>query len=161
MHIPAPGVRVYRDNQLATTTDADGNAVLFGLRPYEANRIGFAPEDLPMNASTAASEMEVVPGRHQTVLAGFAVSVETAITANLVDATGKFLPAGAQVVVDDKASDTALGNNGLLYLRQEMPRAARVQVRWAGHQCIATMPAPPANASVWNAGRISCRENGT
>lgn len=161
VHIPAPGVRVYRDNQVADVTDSDGNAVLFGLRPYEANRIRFAPEDLPMNASASSSELVLAPGRYQTVLAGFAVDVESSITANLVDEAGNFLPAGARIFIDDKAIDAVLGNKGLIYLRQDAPRDTRVQVQWADHQCSVTIPAPPTNTATWNAGQITCRENGT
>ena len=45
-----PDVRVYVDNREAGRTDQSGYLLLPGLRPYEANKVRLAVDDLPIDA---------------------------------------------------------------------------------------------------------------
>jgi outer membrane usher protein len=92
-------VPVYVENQLTTHTDANGRALLYNLRPYEANRISITPEDLPLDTSIAASSTIMAPPYRSGVIARFPVERVRGGTFRLVMDDGRPVPVGAVVTL--------------------------------------------------------------
>ena len=108
------GVPVYVENQLTTTTDASGRALLYNLRPYEANRISITPEDLPLDTTIAASSTIMAPPYRSGVIARFPVERVRSGTFRLVTEDGKPVPVGAVVTLKDKQFPVV--QDGLVYV---------------------------------------------
>src|SRR5258708_7496584 len=88
-------VPVYVENQLTTHTDDTGRALLYNLRPYEANRISITPEDLPLDTTIGASSTILAPPYRSGVIARFPVEPVRSRTFPLVQDDAKPLPLGA------------------------------------------------------------------
>jgi outer membrane usher protein len=57
------GVPVYQDNRRVALTDADGIAVITGVRPFELNRLSLKPEDVPLDFEVVSFDLDFVPRR--------------------------------------------------------------------------------------------------
>ena len=111
-----PDVRVYLDNHEAGRTDADGRLMLPDLRPYEANRVRLAVEDLPLDARVGAEEVTAVPFDRSGVAVGFDVKKRRQATASLRDASARALPSGLVLASPDGRTTATVGRNGFSQL---------------------------------------------
>lgn len=125
-----PDVRVYRNNRLVGETDNSGRLLVSGLKPYTKNRLRLASEDLPLAASLAEPDVQLVPGNRQVLTARFDVTVDRKITAYLVGTDDNPLPAGTTVRLKGLPEALTVGHEGLLYtdvgLRSYMVGQARL-----------------------------------
>ena len=148
-----PDVPVYVENQLTTHTDANGKALLFNLRAYEANRISIAPEELPLDTAIASSSTIMAPPYRSGVVARFPVERVRSATFRLVTPDGKPLPAGASVSIGGASFPVVL--DGMVYITGNdhgMPGIAR----WAGNECRFRIEAPVSNEPLPDLGTVRC-----
>ena len=147
-HVP-----VYVENQLTTSTDAAGRALLYNLRPYEANQISIVPEELPLDTAIASSSTIVAPPYRSGVVVRFPVERIRSATFRLMTADGQPVPAGATVRLH--GSEFPVVRGGLVYATgyaQGMPGTAA----WHDGQCAFRLEPPPTDELLPDLGTIPC-----
>src|SRR4029450_6496040 len=82
-------VRIYRDNQLVGHTDAQGYAILPGLRPYQDNLIRIEQADLPLDIELEAMQVRAVPHYRSGVLLKFPVERSHGAVLTVVQESGE------------------------------------------------------------------------
>jgi outer membrane usher protein len=148
------GIPVYVENQLTTYTDSSGKALLYNLRPYEANRISIVPEDLPLDTTIAASSTIMAPPFRSGVIARFPVERVRSGTFRLVTEDGKAVPVGAVVKLKGTLFPVVL--DGMVYVTgydHGMPAEAS----WPGGHCGFRLEPPPPDDPLPDMGTIQCR----
>src|SRR3984957_6672216 len=146
-------VPVYVENQLTTHTDAGGRALLYNLRPYEANRISITPEDLPLDTSIADSSTIMAPPYRSGVIARFPVERIRSGTFRLVTDDGRPVPVGALVTL--KGSDFPVVLDGMVYVTG-YDHGMAAQARWPGGQCHFRLEPPPPDDPQPDMGTVKC-----
>jgi outer membrane usher protein len=146
-------VPVYVENQLTTHTDASGRALLYNLRPYEANRISITPEDLPLDTSIAASSTIMAPPYRSGVIARFPVERVRSGTFRLVTDDGKPLPVGAVVTLKGVQFPVVL--DGMVYVTG-YDHGMAAEASWAGGHCRFRLEPPPPDDPLPDMGTVRC-----
>lgn len=149
------GVPVYRDNHPAAITNAQGFAVVPGLRPYEANRLSIDPGDLPIGVAIAGHEYSVKPYPRGAVRVKFSVDGQGGAVVHLVLDSGEFVPAGARVRVGEER-DVTVANDGAIYL-SDVSGDVTLEANWPTHRCTASVRIPD-NTDLPDLGKVSCRQ---
>ena len=149
-----PNVPVYVENQLTTHTDADGKALIYNLRPYEANHISIVPEDLPLDTTIAASSTIMAPPYRSGVVARFPVERVRSGTFRLVTEDGRPLPIGA--VVKFHGNVFPVVNGGMVYVTG-YDHGTSAEASWEGGRCVFRLPPPPPDEPLPDMGAIQCR----
>ena len=150
-------VPVYVENQLTTHTDASGRALLYNLRPYEANRISITPEDLPLDTSIAASSTIMAPPYRSGVIARFPVERVRSGTFRLVTDDGKPLPVGAVVTLKGVQFPVVL--DGMVYVTG-YDHGMAAEASWAGGHCRFRLEPPPPDDPLPDMGTVKCHTVG-
>jgi outer membrane usher protein len=148
------GVPIYHDNHRVAVTDAQGFAVLRGLRPYEANRLQIDPNDLPIDAVIASSAYSVRPYRRGGVQVRFPVVDRGGAIIHLMREGKEFVPAGATVRVGTHQFTVA--GEGAVYIVGHSGEVV-LEASWPGHRCDARV-AVPTDGVLPDLGVVSCRE---
>jgi outer membrane usher protein len=146
-------VPVYVENQLTTHTDGNGRALLYNLRPYEANRISITPEDLPLDTSIASSSTIMAPPFRSGVIARFPVERVRSGTFRVVTDDGKPLPVGAVVTLKGAKFPVVL--DGLVYVTG-YDHGMAAEASWSGGHCRFRLPPPPADDPLPDMGTVKC-----
>ena len=146
-------VPVYVENQLTTHTDGNGRALLYNLRPYEANRISITPEDLPLDTSIGASSTIMAPPYRSGVIARFPVERVRSSTFRLITDDGKPVPVGAVVTL--KGAQFPVVLDGLVYVTGH-DHGMAAQANWSGGHCRFRLEPPPADDPLPDMGTVRC-----
>src|SRR5882724_940 len=146
-------VPVYVENQLTTHTDSSGRALLYNLRPYEANRISITPEDLPLDTSIGASSTIMAPPYRSGVIARFPVERVRSSTFRLITDDGKPVPVGAVVTL--KGAQFPVVLDGLVYVTGH-DHGMAAQANWSGGHCRFRLEPPPADDPLPDMGTVRC-----
>ncbi|HEY2677132.1 MAG TPA: fimbria/pilus outer membrane usher protein, partial [Steroidobacteraceae bacterium] len=147
-------VPVYVENQLTTHTDADGKALLYNLRPYEANHISITPEDLPLDTAIGASSTIMAPPYRSGVIARFPVERVRSATFKLITDDGKPVPVGAMVNLKGTLFPVVL--DGLVYVTG-LDHGMSAEASWTGGHCGFRLEPPPPDDPLPDMGTIQCR----
>jgi outer membrane usher protein len=148
-------VPVYVENQLTTHTDASGRALLYNLRPYEANRISITPEDLPLDTTIGASSTIMAPPFRSGVIARFPVERVRSGTFRLVLDDGKPVPVGAVVTLRGTQFPVVL--NGTVYVTG-FDHGMSAEASWAGKHCGFRLEPPPPDDPLPDMGTVVCHD---
>lgn len=108
------GIPVYQDNRRVAVTDRNGDAVIPGVRPFEANRVSLRPEDLPLDFALAQFDIEFVP-RRGIAAVSFEIRRETALAFTVLMPDGAPLPAGSRVELVRAGVVCPAGMDGRVY----------------------------------------------
>jgi outer membrane usher protein len=146
-------VPVYVENQLTTHTDATGRALLYNLRPYEANRISITPEDLPLDTAIAASSTIMAPPYRSGVIARFPVERVRSGTFRLVTDDGKAVPVGALVTLQGTQFPVVM--DGLVYVTG-YDHGMSAEASWSGGHCNFRLEPPPPDDPLPDMGTVQC-----
>ncbi len=152
-----PNVRVYADNQLVGLTNANGDAMLPGLRPYERNRIRIDARDLPLNAEVDALQVEAVPFFRSGVLAEFPVRPSNGALLRIVLDNGQPLPAGSTVEQRGSQVRFPVADEGEAYLTGLAPRNQLV-ARWKNQSCEFEVLFQPSQDPLPDLGAFTCKD---
>jgi len=134
-----PGVRIYDDNQLVGRTDAEGQALVPRLRPYEDNRISIEQADLPLDAQIPTVEQKAVPYFRSGTRVRFAVLHPHGALITVVFASGRELPAGALVQVVGRDGEFPSALHGEVYVT-DLSAPAVLHATWPGGTCEFSVP---------------------
>jgi outer membrane usher protein len=149
-------VPVYVENQLTTHTDATGRALLYNLRPYEANRISITPEDLPLDTTIGASSTIMAPPYRSGVIARFPVERVRSGTFRLVQDDGKPVPVGAVVTL--KGAQFPVVLEGMVYVTG-YDHGMSAEANWTGGHCIFRLEPPPPDDPLPDMGTVRCHDD--
>jgi outer membrane usher protein len=148
-------VPVYVENQLTTHTDSSGRALLYNLRPYEANHISITPEDLPLDTSIGASSTILAPPYRSGVIARFPVERVRSGTFRLVTDEGKPVPVGAVVTL--KGAQFPVVLDGMVYVTG-FDHGLSAEASWTGGHCRFRLEPPPPDDPLPDMGTVACHE---
>jgi outer membrane usher protein len=155
-----PGIRVYDDNQLVGRTDAEGQALVPHLRPYEDNRISIEQADLPLDAQIATMAQKAVPYFRSGTRVQFPVAHPHGALITVVFASGRELPPGALVRVVGRDDEFPSALHGEVYVT-DLSAPAVLHASWPGGTCEFKVPkdAPmPSNDPLPRLGPYVCEE---
>jgi outer membrane usher protein len=148
------GVPIYVENQLTARTDATGKALLYNLRPYEANQISIEPEELPLDTTISARSIVVAPPYRSGVIAKFPVQRVRGGTFRLITDDGTPVPVGAKVNLKGTLFPVVL--DGVVYVTG-FDHGMAADATWSGGHCVFRLPPPPGDDPVPDVGTIRCR----
>ncbi|MDD5250156.1 MAG: fimbria/pilus outer membrane usher protein [Rhodocyclaceae bacterium] len=149
------GVRIYRDNQEIGRTDANGMILATHLLPYQATPIAAEQADLPLDADVEALQLRLVPALRTGVYAEIPVRRVRSAAFRLVDETGKPLPPGAVVRIEDEGREFPVGYDGRTFVSGLGPRT-RLVAAWAGRRCAVDLPWAEQKQQVPDLGTVVC-----
>ena len=153
------GVGIYADNQLVARTDANGNALLPRLRPYQKNTVGIEQADLPLDAKIDAVQLDAVPYFRSGLLLKFPVKRSRGALLTVVLENGEPLPAGAQAqIIGDNVEDNEVfpvGLRGEVYLTG-LAVNNRLRVTWLEQSCEFILPYPESTDPLPYLGSYTC-----
>ena len=153
------GVGIYADNQLVARTDADGNALLPRLRPYQKNTVRIEQADLPLDAQIDAVQLDAVPYFRSGLLLKFPVKRSRGALLTVVLENGEPLPAGALAqIIGDNVDENGVfpaGMGGELYLTG-LTASNRVRVTWLEQSCEFVLPFPESTEPLPYLGTYTC-----
>lgn len=154
--IPAyPNVRVYADNQVVAHTNAEGNALLPRLRPYQKNSIRIEQSDLPMDAQIETVQLDAVPYLRSGVLLQFPVKRSRGALLTIVLENGEALPAGATVQIVGGQEDFPVGLRGEVYVTGLLA-TNRLLVKWRDQSCNIAAQLPLTTEALPHLGTFTC-----
>ncbi len=155
------GVGIYADNQLVARTDANGNALLPRLRPYQKNTVGIEQADLPLDAKIDAVQLDAVPYFRSGLLLKFPVKRSRGALLTVVLENGEPLPAGAQAqIIGDNVEDNEVfpvGLRGEVYLTG-LAVNNRLRVTWLEQSCEFLLPFPESTDPLPHLGTYICTD---
>lgn len=143
--VQTPGVAdvvITRENQPVGKTDADGNLLVTGLLPYQANKIGIDQNSVPLRYQIDATDQVMSVPRLGGTLAHFGVHALHAARGTLT-VDGKAVQYGsATLTVKDTPMKTLIGLDGSFYF-PDLPAGTytlRANAAEGDMQCPITMP---------------------
>jgi outer membrane usher protein len=153
------GVGIYADNQLVARTDANGNALLTGLRSYQKNSVRIEQSDIPFDAQIDTVELDAVPYFRSGLVLKFPVKRSRGALLTVVLENGEPLPAGAQVqIIGDNILENELfptGMRGEVYLTG-LAMNNRLRVTWREQSCEFALPFPETTDPQPHLGTYTC-----
>lgn len=156
--VQVPGmdnVRIYVDNQLVARTDADGNALLPRLRPYDNNPVRVEQLDLPMNAKIHSLSANAVPYSRSGVVVRFPIERPFGALMKLVSDDGHPLPPGATVQVEGQENLFPVAMEGAVYVTG-LKETNRLRASWNGRACVAIVAYKESGVPVPDMGIVEC-----
>lgn len=138
------GVRVYRANQYAATTNRKGKALVTGLLPYEDNRISLDADQLPLNVEIGGTDETAKPYARSGIFIKFPVKRSLNAFVKLRTSSGEDIPVGASVYVDD-GLEFMVGHRGEAYLTG-LGSLNTLDIKWPEGKCGARLSIDPAAA---------------
>ena len=128
------GLKVYRENQHLATTNAQGRAVVPGLRAYEPNLLSIDSSDLPIEATIGKEAIKVVPRFRGVAAVQFEVGHGSTATVVIRLPDGQFLPPGIEVRSLSRQRTFISGYGGTVSVEQ--PASGEVfEAQWRGGRC--------------------------
>jgi outer membrane usher protein len=153
------GVGIYADNQLVARTDANGNALLTGLRSYQKNSVRIEQSDIPFDAQIDTVELDAVPYFRSGLVLKFPVKRSRGALLTVVLENGEPLPAGAQVqIIGDNILENELfptGMKGEVYLTG-LEADNRVRVTLKEQSCEFALSFPETTDPLPHLGTYTC-----
>jgi outer membrane usher protein len=149
-------VRVYVDNQPAGRTDANGNALLPRLRPYDNNPVRVEQLDLGLDTEIRSLTMNPVPYYRSGVVIRFPIVRSHGAMLRLVSDDGKDLPAGTLVAVAGQDTQFPVAMDGAVYVTG-LTEVNRMHALWQGKRCALTVPFRTSSDPLPHLGTFVCR----
>jgi outer membrane usher protein len=152
----SPGLKVYRENQHLATTDAQGRAIVPGLRAYESNLLSIDSTDLPIEATIGKDAIKVVPRFKGVAAARFDVGNGKAATVVVRLPDGGFLPPGIDVRSIARERRFISGYGGAVSIDQ--PASGEVfEARWRGGHCSFALGKVDLSGPLPSLGALVCK----
>jgi outer membrane usher protein len=153
-----PNVRVFLDNREAGTTDGQGRLLLPNLRPYEANRISLAVDDLPLSADLVTAETAAVPYDRSGMTIDFGIVSVQRATVTLRDGEDRPLPAGHAIRSDDGTLEALIGRDGFTQLSGDLTERRYLVGSADGRRFVCAVPPAPLDDPLPHLGDVRCAE---
>lgn len=151
-----PNVRVYDENRLVGRTGSDGKLLIPQVLPYQRNRIGVEPSDLPIEAQLNTPEVMVIPALRSGTYVNFPVKTVHGGTLTVVLEDGSYFPVGGHAVILNQSEEYPVGRDGKVFL-PDLGRTNKVFLVWHHHACELTVVLPPHSPPLADLGRYVCK----
>lgn len=151
-----PNVRILQENREVGRTNGAGLAVVTNMRPYEANHIAVAPDDLNLDRTIRNDTMVVVPRFLSGVLARFQVSEGRAGTVVIVLPDGKPIEPGIALSYEGGDGSFYTGFDGEAFIDDIGSRKVLIVNRAEG-TCRVALPALPEGDVLPRVGPLACQ----
>lgn len=152
-----PDVKVYLDNREAGRTDQSGRLVLPSLRPYQANKVHLAVEDLPFDAKVVAGDVVAVPFDGAGMKVPLTIGGGRSAIAVLIDRAGAPLPAGLLLASLDGLTTGQVAREGLSQLDGMGTHATQISGSLGGQQFVCSLQGLALNGEPFpDLGTIQC-----
>lgn len=129
-----PGIPVYRNYQLAATTNDNGLAFVPGLLPYHRNQITVDPTELPFNVDIQGAEQTVMPYARSGTFVPFPIKRSRNALLTLLQSDNSPVPEGARVRTSASSEEFFVAREGEVYLKA-LGDKNEIDVRWAEGNC--------------------------
>ena len=153
------GVGIYVNNQLSTHTDANGNALLTGLYPYQKNSVRIEQSDLPFEAQIDLVQLDAVPYFRSGLMLKFPVKRSRGALLTVVHENGEPVSAGAlaHIIGDSDVENEyfPIGLRGELYLTG-LAMNNRLRVTLKEQSCEFALPFPESTDPLPHLGTFMC-----
>ena len=153
----SPGLKVYRENQHLATTDAQGRAVVPGLRAYEPNLLSIDASDLPIEASIGKDAIKVVPRFRGVAAAHFDVGHGSAATAIVRLPGGEQLPPGIDVRSVARPDRSFISGYGGAVAIDQPVSAEIFEAQWRGGRCRFSLGKVDTSSPLPSLGTFECK----
>lgn len=154
-----PNVEVLHENRRLGLTNSSGYLLVPDLNPYQNNKIGIDPTDLPLDAQVGNTEQNIVPQYRSGVLAIFEVDRYFAATVILHDDQGRTLPVGMRVRHVESGRSTVLGYDGMAFIK-DLRAQNHLVVIGHGFECEVTFPYQSDSApGLSTIGPLTCKKS--
>lgn len=150
------GVRVYADNQVVGSTDAEGELVVPHLRAYQRNRLRIEQADLPLGIGVQAVEREVVPFRRSGLRVDFPAARSRDAFFRVVLESGEPLPVGSTLEWPT-GRFWPVGYRGEAYVTG-LEALSTLRARHNGAHCAFELTVPDSREPLLDLGTVICRE---
>jgi outer membrane usher protein len=154
------GAPILLNNQPAGATDTRGYLVLPRVGGFQPNEIRVDVDALPADVEVERERSIVVPPYRSGVVQPLGVRRVASAMVRVVDDTGRNLPAGAAVTVEnDAATASSVANDGAFFLSGAAGRKT-LRVNHRGRSCrieIDLPASPPAEGTYHRIGPVPCR----
>ncbi|MEN3364111.1 MAG: outer rane usher protein [Burkholderiales bacterium] len=157
--VQVPGmenVRVYVDNQLVARTDAEGNALIPRLRPYDNNPVHVEHTDLRMDTKIRSLTANPVPYARSGVLVRIPIEKSNGALLKLVSDDGTPLPAGTEVEVEGQETPFPVAMDGAVYVTG-LKAMNRMRASSGGRVCAVSVTFKASDHPVPDLGTFKCR----
>lgn len=131
----APRIGVSRDRLTVGATGRDGRVIATGLRPYDANSISIAADDLPFDRAPSTTEIRVAPAEGAGVVIRFEEASEQLVETRARFASGEAPPRGSILVRGRDGARFPIGTDGRIVLTGT--RAGDVLALDSNRACVA------------------------
>lgn len=121
------------NNGLGKKLDMFGNAIVESLTPYEYNRIGVDPAELPMNIEFDATEREIVPIANSTMMVDLNAHKNTMVLFN-VHYPEREIPMGTEAIDAKGRSVGFVAQGGMLYANRLNDEKGTVNLKWGADE---------------------------
>jgi outer membrane usher protein len=149
-------VSIYTDNQLVGKTDADGNALIPRLRPYENNKITIEAKDLPMDAQIDATRMDVLPYFRSGVVVYFPIRRSSGAVFRVMLDDGHPLPAGSTIENQEAKITFPVAYDGEVYFTG-LVEHNHMTAKWKGQSCEFDVTFKPLGDGLPDLGNFICK----
>jgi len=151
-------VRILADNQPAGRTDANGNALIPGLRAYDINWISVDQRDLPLDAEIATLKEQAVPYFRSGIEVKFPVKHSRGATFTIYLENGQLMPVGASVEVLGANKSYTVGYSGEVYVGN-LGASSKLRATWDNQTCEFDVKFTPGTDPLPDLGKFICRKN--
>ena len=117
------------NNGVGKRLDRFGNAIVEHLTPYEYNRLGIDPVDLPMNIEFDSTEREVVPKANAAMLIDLKASKNTMVLFH-IDSADFDIPMGVSAVDEQGNVVGYVVQGDMLYANRLQRSDGTIRLKW-------------------------------
>ncbi len=151
------GVPVSLSNQVVSTTNNKGLALVTGLLPYQSNQLTINADQLPFDVQIGAVRQTVVPYARSGAVVNFSVKRSRDVLILLSQPGGIPVPPGAHVLVTPGNQEFIVARRGEVYL-MDVGDDNRLEVHWKDGGCTLSLKLPhlPPGAAAARIGPLTC-----
>ncbi len=131
-------------NNVLTSTDGQGRALVPRLMPYQNNPVRLNPDDLPVSAEIDSVEQYVVPSYRSGVKVTFPVRGGHGALLKIEFDDGQPAPAGAVVKIEGDNEEFYVARRGEAYVTG-LQANNNVLLNWNSQQCKFSVTLPSVN----------------
>ncbi len=142
--VGVPDVGLTFQGREQVRTDAQGQALLVGLQPYNTNSVRLNPSDLPLSAEIDSLEQVTVPRLRSAVRLSFPVRMGQAALIKVVLQDGQPAPAGAEIERLGDARRFPVGRGGQAFVTG-LQGEQQLRLHWNNASCLMSLVLPPGS----------------
>ncbi|MEA3177578.1 MAG: outer rane usher protein [Gammaproteobacteria bacterium] len=155
----SPGVRIYRENQLVGSTDAQGVLLVPGLRAYDSNSILAEQADMPLDINFNSLQAQAIPRYRSGVLVKFVAEATRGALLSVLADDGKPIPTGALIEIVGQPEPFPAGFGGEVYVTG-LTAENQMVATWPGHRCHFSVNHEPSPDPLPHLGPFTCQREG-